>query len=41
MDLLNDLSSLCAIPPVCCIVTTSDGRKKSGMEVSTDLVYCH
>ena len=41
MDLWNDLGfSLCAVPSVCCIVTTSDNRKKSEMRVSADLV-CH
>ena len=41
MDLWNDLGfSLCAMPSVCCIVTISDDRKKSKMEVSADLV-CH
>ena len=37
MDLLNDLGfSLCAVPSVCYVVTTSDKRKKSEIEVSTD-----
>jgi len=37
VNLWNDLSfSLCAVPSVCYIVTTSDKRKKSKMEVSTD-----
>ena len=39
--LLNDLGFiLCAVPPVCYVVTTSDNRKKSEMGVSADLV-CH
>ena len=39
MDLLNDLSfSLCAAPLVCCVVITSDDRKKSKIGVSADLV---
>ena len=42
IDLLNNLGfSLCAVPPVCYMVATSDGRKKSKMEVSADLVCCH
>ena len=42
MDLLNDLGfSLCAISLVCCVVTTSDDRKKSKIGVSADLVCCH
>ena len=41
MDLWNDLGfSLCAVPSVCHMVVTSDGRKKSEMGVSTNLV-CH
>ena len=41
-DLWNDLDfSSCAVPPVCCMVTTSDNRKRSEMGVSTDLVYYH
>ena len=37
MDLWNDLGfSLYAILSVCCVVTTSDDRKKSEMEVSAD-----
>ena len=37
IDLLNDLGfSLYAVPSVCHVVATSDGRKKSEMEVSTD-----
>ena len=41
MDLLNDLGfSLCAVLPVCHVVTTSDNRTKFKMEVSADLV-CH
>jgi len=40
--LVDDLSfSLCAILPACHIVTTFDNGKKSEMEVSADLVYCH
>ena len=36
-NLWNNLGfSLCAIPSVCYIVTTSDKRKKSKIEVSTD-----
>ena len=36
-DLWNDLGfSLYAALPVCYMVTTSDGRKKSEMEVSAD-----
>jgi len=39
--LVNDLGfSLCAMLPVCCLVTTSDNRKKSEIGVSADLVYC-
>ena len=42
MDLWNDLGfSLCAVPSVCHMVTTSDGRKKSEIGVSADLVCCH
>ena len=34
---MNDLSfSLYAMPSIYCIVATSDGRKKSEIEVSTD-----
>ena len=41
MDLWNNLGfSLCAVLSVCCMVATSDGRKKSKMEVSADLVCC-
>ena len=37
MDLWNDLSSsLCAVPSVCHMVTTSDDGKKSKMGVSAD-----
>jgi len=37
VDLWNDLGfSLCAALSVCCIVTTSDDRKKSKMGVSAD-----
>ena len=37
MDLWNDLGfSLCAVLFVCCVVTTSDDREKSKMEVSAD-----
>ena len=37
MDLWNDLGfSLYIVLPVCCIVTTSDNRKKSEMGVSAD-----
>jgi len=40
-DLWNDLGfSLYATPSVCCIVVTSDNRKKSEIGVSADLV-CH
>ena len=40
--LVDDLGfSLCAILPTCHIVTTFDNGKKSEMEVSADLVYCH
>ena len=36
MDLLNDLGfSLYAVPSICCIVATSDG-KKSEMRVRTN-----
>jgi len=39
--LLNDLGFiLYAVPSVCCVITTSDNRKKSEMGVSADLV-CH
>ena len=42
MDLWNDLGfSLYAVPSVCHMVTTSDGRKKSEIGVSADLVCCH
>ena len=42
MDLWNDLGfSLCAAPFVCHMVTTSDDRKKSEIEVNADLVCCH
>ena len=41
MDLLNDHGfSLYAMLPVCCVVATSDDRKKSEIEVSADLVCC-
>ena len=41
MDLLNNLDfSLYATLPVCCVVTTSDDRKKSEIGVSADLVCC-
>jgi len=37
MDLWNDLGfSLCAVPSVCYMVTTSDDKKKSKMRVSAD-----
>ena len=37
VDLWNNLSfSLCAAPSVCHVITTSDDRKKSKMEVSAD-----
>ena len=37
MDLWNDLGfSLCAVPSVCHIVTISNKRKKSEMEVDID-----
>ena len=37
MDLWNDLGfSLCTVPSVCHMVTTSDDGKKSEMEVSAD-----
>ena len=37
VDLLNDLGfSLCTVLSVCCMVTTSDRRKKFEMGVSTD-----
>jgi len=37
VELLNDLGfSLYAVPFVCCVVATSDKRKKSEIEVSTD-----
>ena len=37
MDLWNNLGfSLCAALSVCCMVTTSDGRKESEMRVSAD-----
>jgi len=37
MDLWNDLGfSLYVVPSVCCMVATSDNRKKSKIEVSTD-----
>ena len=39
VDLLNDLNfSLCGVPSVCHMVTTSNNRKKSEIEVSTNLV---
>ena len=39
--LLNNLSfNLCTTLSVYHMVTTSDKRKKSEMEVSADLVYC-
>jgi len=42
VDLLNDLGfSLCTMPPVYCVVATSDDKKKSGMGVSADLVCYH
>ena len=41
MDLLNNLAfSLCAMLPVCYMVTTSDNRKRSKIEISADLVCC-
>ena len=41
IDLWNDLSfSLYTILSICCMVVTSDDRKKSKMGVSADLV-CH
>jgi len=37
MDLWNNLGfSLCAAPSVCCMVATSDNRKKSEVRVSAD-----
>ena len=37
IDLWNDLGfSLCAAPSVCCMVATSDNRKKFEMGVSAD-----
>ena len=37
MDLWNDLGfNLCAMLSVCCMVTTSDDRKKSKIGVSAD-----
>jgi len=37
MNLWNNLGfSLCAVLSNCCVVATSDERKKSEMEVSTD-----
>jgi len=40
VDLWNDLGfSLCAVLSVCHMVTISDGRKKSEMEVSAN--WCH
>ena len=40
-NLWNDLGfSLCAVPSICYVVTTSDNREKSKIGVSTDLV-CH
>ena len=37
--LLNDLGFiLCAVPPVCYVVTTSDNRKKSEMGVSVSQI---
>ena len=37
MDLWNNLGfSLCAVPPVCHVVTISDDRKKSEMGVSAN-----
>ena len=37
MNLWNNLGfSLCAAPSICCMVATSDNRKKSEMEVSAD-----
>ena len=37
MDLWNDLGfSLCAVPSVCHMVTTSDDRKKSEVRVSAN-----
>ena len=42
MDLWNDLGfSLYAMLSVCHMVVTSDGREKSEIEVSTDLICCH
>ena len=41
MDLWNNLGfSLCTVPSVCYMVTTSNERKKFKMEVSTDGI-CH
>jgi len=41
VDLLNNLGfSLCVVPSVCCMVATSDNRKKSKMEMNANLV-CH
>ena len=41
MDLWNNLGfSLCAMLSVCYMVATSDGREKSEIEVSANLV-CH
>ena len=40
--LMSNLSfNLCAILSVCCVVIISGNRKKSEMEVSTDLVCCY
>jgi len=42
IDLWNDLGfSLCATLSICCMVATSDDRKKSEMGVSANLVCYH
>ena len=42
MDLLNNFGfSLYAAPSVCYVVAISENRKKSKMEVSTNLVCYH
>ena len=33
--------SLCAVLSICCVVATSDKKKKSKIEVSADLMCCH
>ena len=40
MDLWNDLSfSLCTVLFICYMVATLENRKKSNIEVSTDIMY--